>query len=142
MIPKSSKFPMRTEFLAFRRSAKRLSSLHFTIYWLSRSRNEEVFTFRDRQSRFSVVIPKKVNKRATTRNWLKRLTYNTVWPIIEDNNLDMVIIYKPIKLEKSAETKKCIISELVEQMGTLLNRNSRLQIEKGSPAGERRVPTV
>jgi len=54
----------------------------------------------------------------------------------------MVIIYKPIKLEKSAETKKCIISELVEQMGTLLNRNSRLQIEKGSPAGERRVPTV
>ena len=109
MIPASSKFPMRTDFLEFRSSAKRASSPHFTLNYLATSA----------QSSCAVVVPKKVNKRATTRNWLKRLTFDTLWPVISDKNLDTVLVYKPLKLEKSPDTKKIIIAELLDVTSSL-----------------------
>lgn len=102
MIPAKYKFPLRTEFLAFRRRARRLHFPQYTPYFLPTSR----------PSRLSVIIPKKVNKLATARNWLKRLTYDTLWPLIKDKNLDLVIVYKPLLLSKSSATKEKIISEL------------------------------
>lgn len=62
-------------------------------------------------SRLSVIVPIKVSKRATTRNWLKRLSYDTIWPLLKDCQLDCVVIYKPLPLTKSSITKQKIISE-------------------------------
>jgi ribonuclease P protein component len=106
MIPKSRKFPLRTEFLAFRRAAKRLSSPHLTIYYLES----------DSPSRLAVIIPKKVNKLAVVRNWLKRLTFDSVWPLVKDKSLDLVVVYKPINLAKSSDTKKQIIHEISQSL--------------------------
>lgn len=64
------------------------------------------------QSRLSVIVPKKVNKLATTRNWLRRLTYDTLWPLVKDQNLDVVIIFRPLKLAKSPAAKAQIVSEI------------------------------
>lgn len=102
MIPRSRKFPMRTGFLTFRAKAKRLSSPHLTAYY-TKSRGP---------SRLAVTIPKKVNKLAATRNWLKRLTFDSLWPRIKDSSHDVVIVYKPLPTTKSPETKKQILSEL------------------------------
>jgi len=102
MIPTRSKFPMRTEFLEFRSKASRLSSPHFTAYYLPSKH----------QSSCSVVVPKKVHKLAVGRNWLKRLTFDALWPLIQDSQLDVVIIYKPLKLDKSPRTKEQILQEI------------------------------
>lgn len=102
MIPKANKFPLRTEFLEFRRRAKRDATPLCTMYYLPSTG----------QSRLSVIVPKKLNKLAVVRNWLRRLTYNTLWPLIKDKNLDVVVVYKPIKLTKSDITKAQVITEL------------------------------
>ncbi len=101
MIPKSSKFPLRTELLRFRTSAKQTAAPHFRTLFAPHS-----------PSRLAVVVPKKLSKLASSRNWLKRLTYDTLWPQIIDKKLDVVIIYKPLLLKKSLATKQLIISEL------------------------------
>ena len=103
MISKSSKFPLRTDFLAFRSHARRLVTPHFTVYYLLPTTHP---------SRLAVVVPAKVSKLATTRNWLKRLTYDTLWPIVKDKKLDCIVIYKPLPLLKSPATKELILSEL------------------------------
>lgn len=102
MIPKSRKFPLRTEFLKFRRSARRQATQLCTMYYVLSTG----------QSRLSVIVPKKVNKLATTRNWLRRLTYDTLWPLVKDQNLDVVIIFRPLKLAKSPAAKAQIVSEI------------------------------
>jgi ribonuclease P protein component len=66
-----------------------------------------------------VVVPKKLSKRATTRNWLKRLTYDAVWPLIQAKKLDCVVIYKPLPLKKSLQIKKELINELAQATGNL-----------------------
>lgn len=93
---------MRTQFLSFRRSANRLTSSRVTCY----------FSPAPHGPRMSVIVPRNVSKLAITRNWLKRLTYDTLWPRIKDKGLDLVVVYKPIKLAKSTATKEQIISEL------------------------------
>jgi len=108
MIPRSCKFPLRSEFLAFRRRAKQVSSPLFTTYYFSSVR-----------SRCAVVVPKKVSKLATTRNWLKRLTYTSLWPLIKDKQLDLVIIYKPIQLTKSSNIKAQLVHELSQLVNSL-----------------------
>lgn len=102
MIPHSRKFPLRTDFLSFRRSAKRLSSSLFTLYYLPVTS----------PSRCAVIVSKKNSKLAVTRNWLKRRVYDAAWPLIKDKSLDLVIHYKPNKLARSPELKQQIISEL------------------------------
>lgn len=102
MIPVSRKFPLRTEFLSFRRRAKRLVGPHTNIYHLGSNSS----------TRMAVIVPKKVNSRSATRNWLRRLTYDTLWPQIEDKNLDCVVVYKPLSLIKSSTTKAQIVSIL------------------------------
>ena len=102
MIPASQKFPLRTDFLRFRARAQKILSPHFTAYCALRTDH----------SRLAVVVPKKVSKLATTRNWLKRLTYDTLYPRIVDANLDVVVIYKPLPLTRTPSTKSQIVSEI------------------------------
>lgn len=109
MIPKSNKFPARTEFLAFRARARQLMTPHARIYHLESNA----------LARLTVIVPKKLSKLATTRNWLKRLTYNTLWPHIQKSNLDMVVIYKPLPLKKSPANTQQIISELTHYVSVL-----------------------
>lgn len=91
MIPRNSKFPLRTDFVRFRaRSQKHVTSLT-TIYHLPSTVN----------SRLAVIIPKKANKLATVRNALKRLTYDTLWPLIKNTKADCVIVYKPLPLSRA-----------------------------------------
>jgi ribonuclease P protein component len=102
MIPKSSKFPTRIQFLQFRSVANRLVTPHTTIYHLRSTT----------PSRLSIIVPIKVSKRATTRNSFKRLTYDTAWKVLKDKNLDCVIIFKPLALVKGKDSENLIVSEL------------------------------
>lgn len=102
MIPRSAKFPLRTEFLSFRTRSKKSVTPLYTIYYI------RVPT----PSRLGVIIPKKVNKLATTRNYLKRLVYDTLWPLIKDQKMDVVVVFKPLALKKSPATSQQIITEL------------------------------
>ena len=104
MISPSHKFPLRTNFSTFRSLAKQSTAPHLRL--LSAS------TPSTSGARLAVIVPKKLSKLATTRNWLKRLTYDTLWPLIHDRQLDCVVIYKPLPLKKSPLTKSQIISEL------------------------------
>lgn len=94
---------MRTDFLAFRSRARRLVTPHFTVYYLLPTTHS---------SRLAVVVPAKVSKLATTRNWLKRLVYDSLWPQIVDKKIDCVVIFKPLPLVKSPANKELILSEL------------------------------
>ncbi len=105
MIPKSSKFPLRTEFLVFQKSAKQVATNHLRI--LSKQGVSS-------KPRLAVIIPKKVSKYATTRNWLKRLVYDSIYPHIKDVKKDCVVIFKSLTLKKSQITKEQIIGELFQ----------------------------
>ena len=96
-----SKFPLRTGFLDFKKNAKKHPFPNFLVYTSSSA-----------SSRLGIIIPKKVNKLATTRNWLKRLTYDTLWPHIKEQNLDVVVVYKPMPLIKSLQAKDLIIKAI------------------------------
>lgn len=115
MIPKSSKFPLRTEFLRFRARAERLVSPHLQLFYLPHTPSEAT----GEVGRLAVVVPKKLSKLATTRNWLKRLTYNTIWPLIRDKKLDCVVVYKPLPLKKSLANQRDIVHELTQTIGNL-----------------------
>jgi len=93
---------MRLEFLKLKSQASKLTSPHLVIYL------KETYA----PSRLAVVVPKKASKLATTRNWLKRLTYDTLWPAIKNSNLDCVIVFKSLSLAKSLSTKENLVKEL------------------------------
>ena len=109
MIPASQKFPLRTDFLRFRARAQKILSPHVAVY----------YALHTGHSRLAVVVPKKVSKLATTRNWLKRLTYDALYPHLKDAKLDVVVMYKPLPLSKNPKNKATIIGEI---------RNLKLQI--------------
>lgn len=103
MIPRRRKFPLRTEFLKFRTRAKKTVTPLFTIYHLPST---------IKSSRFAVIVPKKVSKLATTRNYLKRLTYDYLWQHYQNKKTDLVIVFKPLPLKRSLEIKNLILGEL------------------------------
>jgi len=109
MIPSYSKFPTRTQFLSFRSRAKQIATLHFRIMILPRAPSGAVGGV---GSRLSVIVPIKVGKRATTRNYFKRSVYDATWKTIKDKNFDCIVMFKPIALQKSPTTKQQILSEL------------------------------
>ena len=109
MIPKSRKFPLRSEFVAFRKTAKKTLTLHTIVYHLKTTG----------PARLSVIVPKKTGKLATTRTWLKRLTYDTLYPLIQDPKLDVVVVYKPLSLKKSPIIQKELIHELTQTISNL-----------------------
>lgn len=113
MIPHSRKFPLRTEFLRFRSRAKRITSPHLTVYHVPCTIH----------SRLGVTIPKKVNKLATTRNYLKRLTYDALWPSVKDQKIDVVVVFRPLPLKKSPATSQLLIKEI---------QNLKLQIQNNN----------
>jgi ribonuclease P protein component len=102
MIPKTSKFPMRTEFVHFRSHASRVATPHTSFLLLHTSR----------ESRLAVVVPKKVSKLATTRTWLKRLVYDSVWPVVKDKGVDCVVVFKPLPLTRTQKTCDMVMSEI------------------------------
>lgn len=101
MIPKSNKFPTRTQFLTFRAHAKQLTTPHLRIMIDPHT-----------PSRLSVIVPIKVSKRAVTRNGFKRLVYDAAWKILKDKNLDCIIMFKPIALTKGKSSADLIVHEL------------------------------
>lgn len=101
MIPKSSKFPTRTQFLVFRARAKQVTTPHLRI-----------MTDPHSPSRLSVIVPIKVSKRAAVRNHYKRLIYDATWKILQDKNLDCIIMFKPIALPKGKFSDDLLLSEL------------------------------
>ncbi len=107
MIPKSKRFPMRTQFLEFRRLARRFFSQNLILYYRPSS-----------EIKLAVVVPKKVNRRAVVRNRLKRLLkkellkYQLGW---------MVVLVKSAHLEKSQ------LSPVVEELLSLLRELSKTQ---------------
>lgn len=109
MIPKTNKFPLRTQFIVFRARARQLTTPHTRIYLLESNSS----------SRLSVIVPKKASKLATTRNQLKRLAYNTLWPLIQNQQLDVVVIYKPLAIKKAPATTQALISELTSYVSAL-----------------------
>jgi RNase P protein component len=63
-------------------------------------------------SRLSVIVPIKVNKKATARNGFRRLVYDATWKILESKNLDCIVLFKPIMLTKGPDTEKMLYAEL------------------------------
>lgn len=70
-------------------------------------------------SRLSVIVPIKVNKRATTRNSFKRLVYDIVWKTLRTKNLDCVIIFKPLALTKGPSSQELLAHELSQATALL-----------------------
>src|SRR5688500_2400937 len=101
MIPKSSKFPTRTQFLTFRAKVKQLTTPHLRLLYAPHT-----------PSRLSVIVPAKVNKRAVVRNALRRLVYDTMWKTLESKNLDCIVMFKPLALLKGRPTMELIATEL------------------------------
>ncbi len=112
MIRRQDKFPLRTEFLRFRARSKKIVTPLCTMYYVPRT---------SRASRLAVVVPKKVNKLATTRNYLKRLAYDSLWSQIKDQKVDVIVVFKPLPLKKSTATKQQIISELSSALSDITN---------------------
>jgi ribonuclease P protein component len=110
MIPAISKFPLRTDYLSFRSKAKRLVAPHLTIFYLKSLSTPP---------RLSVIVPKKLSKLATTRNWLKRLTYDVLFLHLNGLSLDLIVVYKPLSLKKSPLTKAQVVHELLSTIKTL-----------------------
>lgn len=102
MIPSSRKFPLRREFLSFKKRAARHSTPLMTSYYLSSTAT----------SRLSVIIPKKVSKSAVTRHALRRLTYDTLWPLVKNRRLDLVIVYPPRPLNVPLPTPQALLAVL------------------------------
>lgn len=102
MLARLSKFPLRTDFVRFRAQSARCVTPHTLIYYQKSTH----------APRLRVVVPKKVSKLATTRNHLKRLSYDTIWPEIKDKHLDCVVVYKPIPLKKSTAITQDLVHEL------------------------------
>ncbi len=115
MIPRSRKFPLRTEFLRFRSRAKRITTPHLTFFYLQHTQSG----VSEGVGRLGVIIPKKVSKLATTRNYLKRFTYNTLWPRVKDQQKDVVVVYKPLPIKKSSQIQTELINELTQSAGNL-----------------------
>lgn len=101
MIPRSSKFPLRTEFVALQRKSAQQATPHLRLLASPHS-----------PTRLAVIVPLKVSKRATVRASLRRLVYDTYWPTIKDRNLDCVVIFKPIAAVGLAALAPIIIAEL------------------------------
>jgi|GEM_PF-1084005 len=110
MISKSSKFPTRVQFLTFRAKATQSATPHLRFMISPRTQIE--ITKGQTDSRLSVIVPIKVNKRATTRNHYKRLVYDTVWKILAGKKTDCIIMFKPIPLVKGQSSDDLILSEL------------------------------
>lgn len=108
MIPHPRKFPLRTGFLAFQKRAKQITTPHLRALFNPHA-----------PSRLSVIVPLKVNKRAVTRNSLKRLVYDLAWKSLGDKNLDCVIIFKPLSLLNNRPSKELISHELSQAIGLL-----------------------
>ena len=102
MIPSSSKFPTRTQFLVFRARAKQITTPHTRIYLLESNIS----------SRLSVIVSIKVSKRAVVRNHFKRLVYDAMWKILKDKNLDCIVMFKPLPLPKGKSSDDLLLSEL------------------------------
>ncbi len=102
MIPRHLRFPMRTQFLNFRRQAQRLNSTHLNLLYLPTS-----------SIKLAVVVPKKVNKRAVVRNRLKRLLKQK---LLNYQLGQIVVLVKPIRLEKNQ------IDSVAQELSHLLQK--------------------
>lgn len=112
MIPKAHKFPLRTQFIAFRSRAKVITTPHLRILYHFSSSDLLNRSELSVPTRLAVIVPKKVAKLAVTRNYLKRLVYGQLWPLIKDRKIDCVVIFKPLSLTKSLSTQQALIQEI------------------------------
>ena len=106
MISRNHKFSLRTEFFRFRSTASRTVTPHLIIYT----------DVSENPSRLATIVPKKVNKLATIRNYLKRLILDTLWPQIKDQKIDMVVVFKSLPLKKTQKLKTELVNELTQNL--------------------------
>lgn len=93
---------MRTQFLAFRDSAQKLTSSNLILYH-QKTKNTP---------RLAVVVPKKAAHLATFRNRLKRLAKPLLLQASKDLSQDLVLLFKPTLLAKNQTQEKKIKNEL------------------------------
>jgi len=108
MISSLSKFPLRQHFLEFRRHAKHHTTSHLQIIYC-----------KSNKTRLGVIIPKKVHKLATSRNYFKRLTYDYLFQMLAHHSVDCVVLYKPLPLSKSKPNQEIIQNELSQILDLL-----------------------
>lgn len=80
MIPAKNKFPLRTDFLSFRKTAKTLRTSALTVYY---NRNNS-------GPSLAVIISKKNAPLATKRNALKRTILDTAWSLLESEKITAI----------------------------------------------------
>lgn len=109
MIPKSNKFPTRVQFLNFRARASQVVTPHLRLM-------TEMRDIKDPSAvagpRLSVIVPIKVNKRAVFRNALKRIIYDAGSKALFRQNIDCIILFKPIALLKGKISEDLVLAEL------------------------------
>lgn len=106
MIPKNHRFNMRANFLKFKRSASRLHSSHIIIYYADSP-----------DPLLAVVVPKKVNLKATTRNIFKRKLKQLLISFTQDKPMSLVLILKPIHADKAgAKDLELELKDLLAQI--------------------------
>lgn len=79
------------DFLKKRKFYKKFSSLPFSVYFYKDTPNDFI--------RFSVIVSKKIYKRAVDRNHTRRIIYSVVGEVIKDKNIknykyDIIFIVK------------------------------------------------
>lgn len=109
MIPKSNKFPTRVQFLNFRARANQVVTPHLRLMTEPRDIKDPTAVV---GPRVSVIVPIKVNKRAVFRNTLKRIVYDTAAKALFKQNIDCIIVFKPIALLKGKPSEDLVLAEL------------------------------
>lgn len=84
MIPRSRKFPLRTQYYEWRRRAKTLHSPHFVLYYLSSISTPRV----------GLILPRRKLPTAVARNQLRRHLYPSLLALADNHLLDLVVILK------------------------------------------------
>lgn len=94
MLPKENRLPLRREFLQVKKSGKLLSGKFFSLIVASRKDNHP--------SRFAFIISKKIHKRATKRNRIRRLLVESIRSLLPEikSSQDCVFLVKKSILDK------------------------------------------
>ena len=88
MLPSNFRLPLRQNFFILKKNGRRIESSVTTTLWLPGKKTN---------SRFAVVISRRVSNRATSRNKIKRQIYQVIQKILPNfkKPYDILIITKP-----------------------------------------------
>lgn len=110
MLPKTNRFPLRTEFARFKKEAKLIQGRYGgLLYGLGQNP----------APRFAFIVSKKIDKKATARNRIKRLLSVAVFDCLKQvkPGAEGVFLAKPAILGKSLAEVKEEIGIIFKQAG-------------------------